>query len=185
MEESSEYMLKQKNKSIFVIMREREIVKEMLQLQKEKSIKNEAKQKEYSELIKQTIKKSQYECELDRKAMQERMEFKNEYRKALESQINNKKLNLSIESERHKCSQDSSIAMVPGLYNIASVGTKPICRIGANYRSITKPHMINQDSTHTSMDVERKYNPITNPFSVFTSNPYILKEIKKYHTNNH
>lgn len=115
---------------------------------------------------------------MDKRAM------KNEYRKVLETQINEKRLNqsidLSITNKRVNSIKTPSNGLVPGLYNIASIGTRPVHRVAAN--NVREMHMsTHADAIEKSYEIPHlKYNPITNPIAMITSNPYILKEMNKY-----
>jgi len=71
--------------------------------------------------------------------------------------------------------------MVPGLYNLASVGTRPILRTGA---IITNSPGLTQKSKYEAIQRMEKqakdtYNPITNPIPKMTQNPYLLREMQK------
>jgi len=73
---------------------------------------------------------------------------------------------------------ETSRAMIPGIHNIASVGSRPIYRTGVIISSsppLLSPKYIEAMEKRDTT----KYNTITNPMQGITQNPYILRDLDK------
>lgn len=77
-------------------------------------------------------------------------------------------------------------AMIPGINNINSIGSRPTCRGG---RAIINGSFISPESMSTKainstyiatpiLKRTKYYNPITNPIPMISQNPYVVREVK-------
>lgn len=66
-------------------------------------------------------------------------------------------------------------ALIPGINNIPSVGSKPTCKVGKTIVNNSLMSIPKLKSPITNEEIPF-YNPITNPVPRFTDNPYIMKE---------
>ena len=93
-------------------------------------------------------------------------------------------------SSRFQLSIPFSNALIPGINNINSVGTKATCRAGsigapgsiASYfpdKNENKMKLADQFSNYSTI----QYNPITNPLPIYNQNPYIQKQMQKAYHN--
>jgi hypothetical protein len=149
---------------------------------KENEIANTKTNEYYLELFKNAIKKEQEYRKLQAQFREDKVSMQSQYKKSLDSQQEFKKLNRSTDISITKNynstfdKYDSLHAMIPGLTNIPSIGTRPIYHSGVQISTTAKPAARSIEEYTPPMNV---YNPITNPIPVITLNPYILKQFRK------
>ena len=150
-------------------------------LEQQISEKNKGNWKEdYEKRVNETIEKQKVYKQYEDTMKQEKFKYKEDYRRALEAQLGkNKTLQINISDDK-KLREISKLenykgAMIPGVYTIASVGSKPLYHMGNKY-SI--------DNTPPKNPIYLKetvlYNPITNPIPMLTTNPYLKKQLSNY-----
>lgn len=71
--------------------------------------------------------------------------------------------------------EEAPKGMVPGIYNIASVGSKPIYRTGI---MIAQSYSQKTLQNHSSGS-QTKFNTICNPIPLVMTNPYVIKDMIK------
>ena len=162
-----------------------------MQMEEKERVSSERKHN-YNERVKESLEKDKQYKELQTRLKSDKLQFQEDYANALRRQIQSKSntTNLSIQNEKlhHDINkiENAPTHLIPGLYNLASVGTRPIYRTGVMIASSNSPPMnslkANPDRHGNSKSISdsNRYNPITNQIPMLTSNPYILKELHKY-----
>ena len=119
-------------------------------------------------------------------------QLKQEYAKVLEGQVydhKHKEIDIRfgtdkrIDDAREKIENNHN-GLIPGLYNLASIGSRPIYRTGmmiANTSPIAN-NKFGEGPNSEGKIVKQKYNTITNQIPYVTTNPYILKQMQQYNT---
>ena len=152
----------------------------------EKCKHQDDKKSDYRARVNESLIKDQQYREIQTKLRNEKHQFQEDYAGFLKVQMANKNKDAitSIQSIKTHEAVDkfekSPRPMIPGLYNLATVGTRPIYHTGVMITNSlnlgSAPHV--QQESHKVLN--NKYNPITNPIPTMTSNPYFLREMQKY-----
>jgi hypothetical protein len=161
-----------------------------MQMEDKEREKNDEKNK-YPIKVQQCLQDDHDLREWNKKMNLSKMQLKQEYARVLEGQVTDKRrkeidirLNNDKRIDEARSKLENSVGgMVPGLYNLASVGTRPIYRTGVMI-STGSPLSVSAKYADKGDNSERKnvYNTITNQIPLVTQNPYILKEMRKYNS---
>jgi hypothetical protein len=145
----------------------------------------------YPSKVQQCLQDDQEIRDWQQKMKYSKMQFQHEYAKVLEGQVSDKRhkeidirLNNDKRVDEARSKLENSVSgMVPGIYNLASVGSRPIYRTGVMITS-NSPMGVSAKYVERTSDEKNerkeKYNTITNQIPQVTQNPYILKEMRKY-----
>jgi len=149
------------------------------------------KKNSYNSRVQESLLKDKELREIQQKLKTEKHQYQEDYASYLKGQMQNKTKETMVTIQNAKIHdaisklESSPKPMIPGLYNLASVGTRPIYRTGVlitnspNLGGSAKYDAASMESKGKSMK-EQSYNTITNPYPTLTSNPYILREMQKY-----
>ena len=160
-----------------------------LQMEGKEKEKNEEKNK-YPIKVQQCLQDDQDLREWNKKMNLSKMQLKQEYARVLEGQVSDKRkkdidirLNNDKRVDEARSKLENSVGgMVPGLYNLASVGTRPIYRTGVMISTGSPMCMSAKYAKGENIEKKNVYNTITNQIPLVTQNPYILKEMRKYNS---
>ena len=143
----------------------------------------------YNERVKESLAEDKQYRDLQNRLKSEKLQFQDDYANVLRKQMQSKSNNTMISLQNSKLQRDSEKTegapthMIPGIYNLASVGTRPIYRTGvmiANSPPIPSAKAYEHHNKSANVLQSYRYNPITNQIPMLTSNPYILKEMQRY-----
>jgi hypothetical protein len=176
---------------------------ELLKMQmEERDYKKSEKKNKYAALVQQSMLEEKEIRQMQSKIKEDKAQLQKNYAKALEAQMAVKRPaaievgNKRAEDASNKL-ESSPKGMVPGIFNIDSVGSRAIYRTGV---MIAKSPSIGMSSKYMEevrklegkKKIERqsdqnvvpnknseKYNTITNPIPMATSNPYLIKQLSK------
>jgi hypothetical protein len=129
--------------------------------------------------IKELQKVNTYK-EYENKMNSDKLKIREEYRRALDTQIANKPSPLGFPDQKNieiDRIEHSKNALIPGVYTIASIGTRPVYKYGPSVS-----YAIKGKAEEKQLQDPVLYNPITNPIPRATSNPYMIKQYLKSHT---
>ena len=175
---------------------------ELLKMQMEEhSYKKSEKKNKYAALVQQSMLEEKEIRHMQDKIKEDKAQLQKNYAKALEAQMTVKRPAVDMGNKRAEEAsnklESSPKGMVPGIFNIDSVGSRAIYRTGV---MIAKSPSIGMSSKYMEevrkleekKKVERqsdqnvipnknseKYNTITNPIPMATSNPYLIKQLSK------
>ena len=153
----------------------------------EKERMHHEKKVSYNERVKESMEKDKEYRSLQQRLKSDKAQFQEDYANELKMQIQSKNSNTIMSINNEKLQRDigkiegAHSHLIPGLTNLASVGTRPIYRTGvmiANSPNIGGGKA-NMDKVG-KQSVEVRYNPITNQIPMLTANPYIMKEMMRY-----
>lgn len=152
----------------------------------EKEKMNTQRKYDYTETIKMSKEKERVYNEMQLRLKNDRHQFQEEYAESLRRQVQHKNdtiisiPNKNLHSDINKMASAHS-HLIPGLYNIASIGTRPIYRLGLMLSSSPRQSSVpKRDRSADDKLTLGRYNPITNQIPMITSNPYIMRELEKY-----
>ena len=175
---------------------------ELLKIQMEEKInKKSEKKNKYASLVQQSMLEEKEIKQMQNKIKEDKAQLQRNYAKALEAQMAVKKPssidvgNRRAEDASNKL-ESSPKGMVPGIFNIDSVGSRAIYRtgvmiakspsIGMSSKYMNEVRKLEEKKKAEKPDpsampniISDRYNTITNPIPMATSNPYLMKQLSK------